>query len=42
MLCFKWWSYELAAFVVGCISKTQLGIHTILMQILSLNYMVSI
>ena len=42
MLCFEWWSYELAAFVVGCISKTQLGIHTILMQILSLNYMVSI
>ena len=42
MLCFEWWSYELAAFVVGSINRTQLGIHTILMQILSLNYMVSI
>ena len=41
MLCFEWWCYELAAFVTGAISITQLAIHTVIMQILSLNFMVS-
>ena len=40
MLCCEWWCYEISAFVLGAVSKTQLGIHTILMQVLSVNFMV--
>ena len=40
MLCFEWWCYEFSAFVLGSVSKTQLGIHTVIMQVLAVNFMV--
>ena len=41
MLCIEWWSFEIAAFVTGSISKTELGINAVLISLLSVVFMVS-
>ncbi|XP_038670746.1 multidrug and toxin extrusion protein 1-like [Scyliorhinus canicula] len=40
MLCIEWWSYEIGAFLAGIISDVQLGAQCVLLQILSMVYMV--
>ena len=41
MTCIEWWSFEIAAFVTGSINKTELGIHAVLISLLSVVFMVS-
>ena len=40
MLIFEWWSIEVAAFVAGSISETELAVNSILFQILVVLFMV--
>ena len=41
MVCIEWWSFEIAAFVTGSINKTELGVHAVLISLLSIVFMVS-
>ena len=41
MTCIEWWSYEFAALVTGSISKTELGINAVLINIVSTAFAVS-
>ncbi len=41
MLSCEWWCFEILAFVAGSINKTQLGINSILLNILLFLFMVS-
>ena len=41
MMCIEWWSFEIAAFVTGSINKTELGVHAVLISLLSVVFMVT-
>ncbi|XP_068178792.1 multidrug and toxin extrusion protein 1-like isoform X2 [Antennarius striatus] len=40
MLCLEWWMFEIAAFLAGVISKTELGAQTILYELTVVAYMI--
>ena len=40
MICCEWWSFEVSSLVTGSISKTQLAIHAIALNLLTILYMV--
>ena len=41
MTCIEWWSYEITTLVTGSISKTELGINAVLINIVSTAFAVS-
>ena len=41
MLAFEWWTFEISVLVSGSLGKTELGVNAILLQLLSLLFMVS-
>ena len=42
MICMEWVSYEIGAFVVGTISEVELAINAVIINVLTIAYMVSI
>ena len=40
MLAFEWWSFEIGMFVVGSIGETELAINSVIMQVMTLAFMV--
>ena len=41
MLAFEWWSFEISTLIAGSIDETQLAISAIILQLVTLLYMVS-
>ncbi len=41
MVAFEWWTFEISVLVSGSLGETDLGVSTILLQLLSLLFMVS-
>ena len=42
MIAFEWWTFEISVLVSGSIDETQLGVNTILLQVGTICFMVSI
>ena len=42
MVCCEWWSFEITAIVAGSIDETQLGINSIIMNLTSMIFTVSL
>ena len=40
MICFEWWSAEIATFVSGTINETELAVNAIWFQVLVVMFMV--